>query len=113
MAESVNFNVFQGDNFRLKVYYKDSNQEAVNLTDYDVVCTVRDSFGGKTVCATAEIGDGITLTEAEGIIDINFTPSKTMKFTVPKAVFQVQITDPDGIKDTLTYGVLAVSKAAV
>lgn len=113
MAESINFKVFQKDNFRLTIYYKDSNQEAVNLTDYDVTCTVRDSFGGKVVCAVADLDDGITLVEDEGKISINFTPEKTLKFTVPKAVFQVQVTDPDGIKDTIAYGVLNVEKAAV
>ena len=113
MAESVNFNVFQGDNFQLKVVYKDSNGDPVDLTDYSATCSVRDSFGGKTRCAQVEVGDGIEITNAQGLISINFSPARTMLFTVPKAVWQLQLVEPDGVTiKTIAYGVLSVQKAA-
>lgn len=113
MADSINFNVFQGDSFQLKVVYKDSTGTPVDLTDYSAVCSVRDSFGGKTRCAQVEVGDGIEITNAEGLISINFSPERTLTFTVPKAVWQLQLIEPDGetIK-TIAYGVLSVQKAA-
>lgn len=114
MADTVNFNVIQGDNFQLNIFYKDSEGQPINLTNYNVKCEVRDSFGGKISCATAVPGDGITITPSTGKIAIDFVASKTIKFTVPKAVWQVQLIYPDGVtKKTIASGYLNVGKAAV
>jgi hypothetical protein len=113
MASSVNFDLFQGDSFQLRVIYKDSNGDPVDLTDYSAVCSVRDSFGGKTRCAQVEVGDGIEIVNEEGLIIINFSPDRTLSFTVPKAVWQLQVIEPDGeTTKTIAYGVLSVQKAA-
>ena len=114
MTDSVNFDVFQGDNFVLNVYYKDSNGVPIDLTGYNVTCAVRDSFGGKTLCAQVLLGLGIDVTPEEGLISINFDQDQTKNFTVPKAVWQLQIEEPvNSIKKTIAHGVLRVEKAAV
>lgn len=114
MADAINFDVIQGDNFILNIIYRDSNGDPIDLTDYGVICAVRDSYGGKTLCAQASVDNGITLTPLDGLISINFSSAQTKNFTVPKAVWQVQIEEPlTSNKKTIAHGVVSVSKAAI
>ena len=114
MTDSVNLGLFQGDNFILNVYYKDPEGNPIDLTGYNVTCAVRDTFGGKILCAQVFIGFGIEITPETGLISINFNSDQTKHFTVPKAVWQLQIEEPDtSIKKTIAYGTLKVEKAAI
>lgn len=113
MATSVNFKIKQGDTFEIVVTYKDSLGEPVDLTDYTASSQVRDDFGGKVLCATASLGDGISIDEPNGVVTLTYTPTKTKKFTVPRAAIQLQITSPLGKKITLVYSYIEVQKAAI
>jgi hypothetical protein len=113
MATAVNFKVTQGDTFDIVVTYKDPNGDPVPLTDYTITSQVRDDFGGKILSASCTLGDGITVDEENGIINLSYSPNKTQKFTVPKAALQLQITSPVGKKTTLIYSYIHVDKAAI
>lgn len=88
---STNFKITQGDSFLLQVTYKDQDDVAIDISGYNIVMEIKDKPGGKVLCASCTIGDGITLTDPQnGIFNINVSPEKTRKFTYPRASYQVQ-----------------------
>ena len=111
MAESVNFEVIQGDTFTLNVTYRNKDGSVVDLTGYNISFSVRDSLGGKVLCATCSIGDGIEFVDAlTGKFRLEVSPEKTRKFVVPRSVYQLQLISPSGIKTTVASGTFAVEK---
>ena len=118
--ESVNLSCFQGDNLILNITYKDPNGEPIDLSDFQVLSSVRDTFGGKTLCAECNRDDGVTLFEVDGTngpvyagIRINYVPAKTDRFSFPKAAIQVKIVSPDNTEKTIMYGTIEVRKPTV
>lgn len=113
MSTSVNFSIKQGDTFEVTAFYKDSLGDPVPLTGYTASSQVRDDFGGKVLCASASLGDGIVIDEELGSVTLTYTPAKTKKFTVPRAAVQLKIVSPLGKTTTLIYSYISVSKAAI
>jgi hypothetical protein len=113
MAKDVNFDIIQGDSFILQVDYKDTSNVAINLTGYTATCKVKDSFGGNITCATITEISGITINAVNGTILLNFTPTQTKKFTMPRASFQLQLVAPNTTKTTVLSGWFSVSKGNI
>lgn len=114
MAKSVNFEVIQGDSFTIEFTVNDETGSPVDLTGYSVVFAVRNEPGGKTLCATATIGDGVTIINAAaGKFSVNITGTKSKKFTLPKAHYQCQIYTTDANKNTVLQGWFAVEKSTI
>ena len=110
-VKESNFSIVQGDTFALQILYKDSSGSAINLTGYSANMEIRDKPGGKIVCATASVGDGITITSASGgQIDILISSEKTNSFTVPRAAYQFKISSAS-TSTTLLYGWFLVEKS--
>ena len=102
--QSTNFEVIQGDTWSIDIYYTDSNDEPINISNYDVVAEVKDKPGGHLLCASASTGDGIELINfptTTNAIRVTFTGDKTAKFNLPKSAFQIQVVET---KDTLLSG---------
>lgn len=113
MADTINFEIIQGDTFALDVTYNDSQGDPVNLIGHTAIFQVRNEPGGKIICATATDGNGITISPYIGKINISLGPVQTRKFTIPKAAYQLQVTSPSGIKETLLSGWISVIKAVI
>ena len=112
--DSTNYKVTQGDTFRLKVTYTDPAGSPISLEGYTIRAEVKDRPGGKVLCAYSELGDGVLVQDpATGVIEIEFSPAKTRKFYVPKAAYQVQITDQYGSKSTLVQGWFVVNPGVI
>ncbi len=112
--EEVNFKVVQGDTFSIRVTYEDPNGSAINLTDFNAKMDVRNEPGGRILCASISNNDQITIDPLNGILDIEFTPSQTKKFTIPSAAYQLKIiSNANGQETTLLKGYLSVSAAVV
>lgn len=112
-AKESNFNIVQGDSFSLQIMYKDSSGSAINLNGYGALMEVRDKPGGRILCATASVGDGITITSASaGQIDILLSAEKTANFTVPKAAYQLKLVS-SSTTSTILYGWFIVEKSVV
>jgi len=107
-----NFNIVQGDTFNIRLTYQNSDGTPINLTGYSAFMEVRDKPGGKILCATASVSDGITITSASGIVDVSLTSAKTNVFTTPRAAYQVQI-DNGQSKYTLLYGWFNVNAGVI
>lgn len=112
--KEVNYSVIQGDSFTLSIAYTDSSKNAIDLTGYTAHIEVRDKPGGKVICATGNIGDGITIPDLHaGIININLTPAKTRKFVLPRSAYQIQLTSAGGISQTILNGYLLVDPGVI
>ena len=113
MSIDKNWKIVQGDSFTLQIAYSDSSGSAINLTGYSAMFMVRDKPGGNIFCASAGIGDGITITSASGLINLNVTPDKTRKFNFPKSAYQLQITSSGSINTTLLQGYIDVNAGVI
>ena len=101
--KETNFDVIQGDTWNTTINVSDSNGDLIVFTGYTFIMEVRDKDGGKIICATASLGDGITVTEP-GSVYIELTPSKTSNFVLPRSKYQIQSIDGSGRKKTLLSG---------
>lgn len=114
MAKSINFEVIQGDSFNIDFTYTNQDGSPVDLTGYSVIFAVRNEPGGKTLCATATIGDGVTVTDAvNGKFTVVITGAKSTKFSMPKAHYQCQVYTNDSNKKTILSGWFSVEKSTI
>lgn len=113
MSVDKNWKITQGDSFILQLTYQDPSGSAINLNGYSALFMVRDMPGGQIFCASAGVGDGITITSASGIINLNVSPQKTRKFNYPKSAYQLQITSPSGNNTTLLKGYFDVDAGVI
>ena len=112
--EEVNFKVVQGDTFSIVVNYKNPSGSAIDLTDFTARMDVRDKPGGKILCASVTENNGINISDAQGQINIEFSPSQTKKFTIPNCAYQLKIINNNNNQHTtILQGYLQVSSAVI
>ena len=116
--QNTNFEIISGDSFEARILYKDSSGSAINLDGYNVVMKIKDQTDGVFLCASAtwdgaaHIGNGISVTSASGIIDINLTAEQTKLFDVPESSYQLRINSGNFSK-TLLRGVFNVDPGVI
>ena len=111
--DNVNYKVTQGDTFRLELTYLDPLDAPISLSGYTFLAEVKDKPGGKILCASSTLGDGITvISAANGILEVEFSPAKTAKFTYPKAAYQIQAIQGTD-KETLLQGWFQVNAGVI
>lgn len=110
--QNTNFEVIQGDTWSFDVYYEDKDGNPINISNYNVIAEVKDKQGGSILCASASIGNGITLIEDDNYnaVHIEFSPEKTAKFNIPKSAYQVKIVETG---DTLLMGWINVEPGVI
>lgn len=114
MSVDKNWKIVQGDSIVWQIGYSDPSGSAINLSGYSAMLMIRDVPGGSIFCASAGVGDGITLNSPSvGGVYINITPDKTKKFNYPKSAYQLQITSASGIKTTLMKGYFDVDAGVI
>jgi hypothetical protein len=105
--KEYNYDVIQGDSFVLYFELTDDQTipQPIDLTGSQLHLEVKDKPGGKVLCATCSVGDGITITDLiHGKFTVNISPTKTRKFVFPKSAFQLQLIDAAGTATTLHKG---------
>ena len=112
MAGIRNFKVDQATDFRFTIVYKDPSGNPINLSQYTIQMDIKSAPGSKKVLASCSIGNGITVTPAQGKIDIVVDKDKTSKISYPKSAYDLVITHtPSGTVTRLVEGWLEVSRA--
>jgi len=112
--EEVNFKVVQGDTFKMRVTYTNPDSTIIDISDFSAKMDVRNEPAGKILCARIDSNSGINIDGPNGILDIEFTPAQTRKFTTPSAAYQLKIiNDSTGGQHTLVRGYLSVTGAVV
>jgi len=100
----TNFDIIQGDTWSLTLSYTDSNDNPINISDYNLIAEVTDKPGSKNVIATVTTQDGGIVSVDDGTgstVKVTFSGEKTQKFYVPKSYYQIKIVDTS---DTLING---------
>jgi len=114
MSVDKNWKITQGDSFILQIQYSSPSGSAIDISGYSAMFMVRDMPGGQIFCASAGVGNGITLNSpSAGGIYINITPEKTRKFNYPKSAYQLQITSSGSINTTLLKGYFEVDAGVI
>ena len=111
--QSTNFEVIQGDTWAIDIYYTDSNDAPIDISQFTVTAEVKDKPGGHMLIASSESGDGIELINfptTNNAIRVTFTGAQTAKFNLPKSAFQIQVNET---KDTLLSGWFIVEPGVI
>ena len=111
----TNFQVIQGDTWSLDIYYTDSEDNPINISNYRVIAEVRDKPGGNLLCASASTdqNDGIVLIDfptTNNAIRVTFSPEKSGKFNLPRSAYQIKVVETG---DTLLNGWLEVDAGVI
>lgn len=110
----TNFNIIKGDSFAIQVTYKDSSGLPINLTGASITMMVKDQADGEFFCASATVGNGITITSASsGIFKINLSSLQTRNFNVPESSYQVQLLTAGGDATTILRGRFIVDPGVI
>jgi len=107
-----NFKVIQGDTWSLDIAYTDADNNPINISNYTILAEVKDTPGGRLLCATSTNGDGVEMIN-DGNYNrfiLTFNSAKTAKFNYPKAAFQVKVVDTD---DTILEGWFIVGAGVI
>ena len=112
---STNFQVIQGDTWSIDIYYTDSDDTPINISNYRIVAEVRDKPGGSLLCASSSTdeNDGIVLIDFPNInnaIKVTFNSDKTAKFNLPRSAYQIKVIETG---DTLLNGWLEVDAGVI
>ena len=103
-VKETNTSVVQGDTWDAVIYVTDSVGNPIDFSQgYTFFMEVRDKDGGHIVCATASVGDGITVIGL-GTISVKLTPTKTKNFVLPKSKYQIISVDSFQNRKTLAQG---------
>jgi hypothetical protein len=101
--QETNWDVIQNDTWKVDISVKDSEGSYIDFSDFTFEMEVRDKDGGRTLCATASLGDGITVTGL-GMLKVELSPEKTKVFNFPKSKYQIQSIDSNGRRNTILTG---------
>jgi len=95
MAEGqTNFIIKKGATWPKTIIYTDSEGTPVPLTNYTVVMDIKERLDSTSPILQLSIGSGITVTPAEGKIEIKITDAQTSAITITEGVYDLKITDP-------------------
>ena len=110
--QEINWDVIQGDTWSLDVTVQDETGAYINFSGYTFAMEIRDKEAGKILCATAALGDGITVTGI-GKLHIEITPAKTRKLNFPKSKYQIQSIDSSSRRKTIITGWINVKAGVI
>jgi hypothetical protein len=111
--QSTNFEVIQGDTWAIDIYYTDSNDAPIDISQLTVTAEVKDKPGGNLLIASATSGNGIeriNFPTVNNAIRVTFTGSQTAKFNLPRSAFQIQVNETN---DTLLNGWFIVEPGVI
>lgn len=93
MADITEFNIGQGETFRILMHMTDSETGGpLDLTDYTFSGQVRENYSTSKVAATLEVD--VALPPASGSVFVGLSPQATMQLTQRKYVYDVNMMDP-------------------
>lgn len=92
-----NFEVIENDTLEFTVYLKQSDGSAIDLTGTTVRLDVRTAYTATSVALALSEGDGITVTDLEGKIEI----AKTAVLPDADYVYDLQVAFPSRTKTYL------------
>ena len=111
MAVQKNWEVDQNTTFTFEIEYKDSNDDAIDLTGASAKLQVRDTSGTKLAFTLTSPSGGITIDAPSGKLTVRMTPTQTNKLFYPKSSYDLMLTDSNAVKTKLIEGFLTLSRS--
>lgn len=111
MAVTYNTVIDQGADWFINFTYKQPNGDPVDITGYTAALQIRTSPLARTAVLTLENGNGITITGAEGLLEVHATAAQTAAITNGKYAYDLEITStaPAYTVTRLVQGTVEVS----
>lgn len=109
-AGKYNILVQQGVTYNQTITLKNAaNTAGVNITGNSIAAMIRETYNDPDPAAvfTCEIIDAVN-----GVFQIKLTPEQTGALRFTKGVYDIEMTYPDGSKDRLLQGNVAISLEA-
>ena len=103
---SENHELYRGDSYTFTAQIKDDQEQAVDLTDFIIVLTVKSSLADEDNDAIIQLtsNDYIRKTENTGEIVVDVLPEHTKGKPTGEHHYDIEVTSPDDRKDTVLFG---------
>jgi hypothetical protein len=112
MAGQKNFEVDQNATFTFITEYKDSSNNAIDLTGASAKMQIRDTKGGAKLAVTlTSPAGGIVIDGPNGKLTIKLTPTQTNKLFYPKSSYDIMVVDSNGNKIKLLEGFMTLNRS--
>ena len=112
MAGQKNFEVDQNATFTFIAEYKDSSNNAIDLTGASAKMQIRDTKGGSKLAVTlTSPSGGIVIDGSLGKLTVTLTPTQTNKIFYPKSSYDVMVIDSNGNKIKLLEGFMTLNRS--
>ena len=112
MAGQKNFEVDQNATFNFITEYKDSSNNAIDLTGASAKMQIRDTKGGSKLAVTlTSPSGGIIIDGPNGKLTIKLTPTQTSKLFYPKSSYDIMVIDSNGNKIKLLEGFMTLNRS--
>lgn len=95
-AGIFNFDIEKGIQFKNTLTINIDGQP-YDLTNYTAKLQIRETIKSSAALLTLTDGDGLTLGDDAGTIEIVISPDDTNAFTVNEVVYDLRLTDGDGV----------------
>lgn len=93
-AANYDFIIEQGARFLRSIYWRDSSDNPVDLTNYTASLKVRKRYDSAVLLSLSTGGGGITITGASGLITIDISEGTTSGLSFYTALYDLELYPP-------------------
>lgn len=111
MSELVNFHVDQYASFESTVFWRDDSGFPNLMNDFTAQMQLRQTYDDTLILTlTSEEDGGLTITAAEGRIDIEITPEQSKDFDFVNCKYDLIAIGPDDVVTRIIEGFFTLRK---
>lgn len=107
---AYDFTIYQGANLDFTATWLDDSDEPINLTGWDAEMQARPRVDAELLLFALSVGNGITLGDAEGTIQIQMDAEETSALDFDRGVYNLELISPPGQVTRLLEGTVRLSK---
>lgn len=104
MAIKANIIVDQGSTFNTTIDITDENDQPLNLSGYSGQAQMRKHYTSSNAVAF-----GVSINPVQGSVALSLTANATIQITPGRYVYDVELTDSDGIVSRIVEGIVTVT----
>jgi len=103
MAQKVNIVIDQGTTFNTTYTFVDDQDNPIDFSAYAGASQMRKSYTSSTAYAfTVSLGN-------TGVVGLSMNAATTSSITAGRYLYDVEVTDPNGVKSRLVEGIVTVT----
>lgn len=104
MAIKANIVIDQGSSFSTSINLTDTDDSVIDLTGYTGAAQMR-----KHYTSSNSVPFTVALAAAEGAVTLSLTSTTTANIVAGRYVYDVELTDPDGVVSRIVEGIVTVT----